>query len=128
MDEMPPAEGGMFSTVARLFQRLRDTVENRLELFLVELKEERIRLFDALLLLAVAVVCALMTLIVLTFTIVVIFWETHRLLVLILLIAGYATAAVMAIATLRSRLQRWRAFSATLDEFKKDSACFKKPN
>ena len=118
----------MFSTVTRLLQRLRDSVENRLELFLVELKEERIRLFEALLLVAIAIVCALMTLVVLTFTIIVIFWDTHRLLVLTLVAVTYAAATVVASVKLRSRLQRWQSFSATLEEFKKDSACFNKPN
>lgn len=128
MGETPPGEGGLLSTVTRIFQRLRDTVENRLELFLLELKEERIRLFDALLLAAIAIVCALMTLVMVTLTVVVIFWDTNRLLVLALVTVAYAVAAAVAFVKLRARLQRWQSFSATLEEFKKDSACFKKPN
>ena len=118
----------MLSSVTQIFRTLRDAAENRLELFLTELKEERIRLFDALLLFGVTVVCALMTLVTLTLTIVVVFWETHRLLVLALLVAGYAVTATVAFLKLRSRLQRWQAFSATLGEVRKDAACFKKPN
>ncbi len=128
MDPATPPEDGLLSTVARVFQTLRDTVQNRAELFLTELQEERIKHFDALLLAAVAVVCALMALLMLTFTVVVIFWDTHRLLVLMLITLAYAGAAVVAFVKLRSRLQRWRAFSATLEELKKDAACFKKPN
>ena len=128
MDETPPVEGGLLSSVTRMFQTLRDMAESRLELFLVELKEERIRLFDALLLVAVAIVCALMTLVMLTLTVVVVFWDTNRLLVLTLVTVAYAVAATVAFVKLRARLQRWQAFSATLEEFKKDSACFKKPN
>jgi uncharacterized membrane protein YqjE len=128
MDESPQTEGGVLAAVARLFQTLRDSAANRIELFLVELQEERIRLIDALLLVAVAIVCAVMTLVMITFLVVVIFWDTHRLLVLALVTAAYAVAAVVAVVKLRSRLQRWQAFSATLEEFKKDRACFKKPN
>jgi uncharacterized membrane protein YqjE len=128
MDETPPAEGGLLSSVTRVFQTLRDLAENRLELFFVELKEERIRLFDALLLAAIAIVCALMTLVMVTFAVVVIFWDTNRLLVLALVTVVYAVAATVAFVKLRARLQRWQAFSATLEEFKKDSACFKKTN
>ena len=128
MAETPPAEGGLLSSVTRVFQTLRDLAENRLELFFVELKEERIRLFDALLLAAIAIVCALMTLVMVTFTVVVIFWDTNRLLVLALVTVVYAVAATVAFVKLRARLQRWQAFSATLEEFKKDSACFKKTN
>lgn len=118
----------MFSTVTRMFQRLRDTAEIRLELFLLELKEERIRLFDALLLAGVVIVCALMTLIMLTMTVVVIFWDGHRLLVLTAVTVVYALAAAVAIMKLRSHLQRWESFAATIEELKKDSECFKKPN
>ena len=80
------------------------------------------RLFDALLLAAVAIVGALMTLIVLTFTVVVVFWDTHRLLVLTLVTAAYAVTATWRCIKLRSRLQRWQAFSATLERIQKGFA------
>ena len=86
------------------------------------LQEERIRLFDALLLLLLGVGCALMTLVLLTFALVIIFWD-HRVLVLILLTLAYALAAGGALWTLWRRLRDWKAFAATLDEFKKDRAC-----
>ena len=118
----------MASTVARLFQRLRDSAEVRIELFLLELNEERIRLVDTLLLAGIAIVLVLMTLVMLTLTVVVLFGEDHRMLVLAVITVVYAAAATVAILKLRSRLQRWESFSATMEEFKKDSACFKKPN
>jgi len=118
----------MISTFARLFKTLRDVAENRLELFLIELKEERIRLFDALFLLAIGIVCGMMTLLLVTATVVIVFWDTHRLLVLVLLAAAYGAAATVAFIKLRSRLQRWQDFSATLEQFKKDRTCFKPPN
>jgi len=128
MGDTPPTEGGLLSSVSRLFQTVRDTAENRLELFLTELKEERIRLFDALLWFGITVVCALMTLATLTFTLIIIFWDTHRWLVLGILIAAYATFMVVAFLKLSARLQRWESFSATMGEIKKDAACFTKPN
>lgn len=129
MDDTPPLEtGGLGSTAARLFKTLRDLAESRVELFLVELREERIRLFDALLLAAAGIVCALMTLVMITLTVLVMFWDTHRLLALLLITLAYAVAAVVAFVKLRFRLQHWQAYSATLEELKKDCACFKKPN
>ncbi|MDD5141398.1 MAG: phage holin family protein [Verrucomicrobiales bacterium] len=128
MEGAPPTEGGLLSTVTQMFQRLRDLAENRVELFLIELKEERAKMFDTLLLAAAGIVCALMTLVMVTLTVLVIFWDTHRVLVLTLVTAAYAVAATVAFVKLRSRLQRWQAYSATLEEFKKDCACFKKPN
>ena len=126
MDETPQAEGGIISSITRALKTLRDVGANRIELFLLEVQEERMRLFDALFLIAAGIVCVTMTLVLVTFTIIVIFWDTHRLLVLALLTVVYAGTALAVLVKLRSNLQRWRTFSATLDELKKDRACFKK--
>lgn len=125
MEENSHAENGLLSTVADFFKTAREAAENRVELLIVEWREERLRLISALMLLLVGAVTALMTLVLVTFIIVVIFWETHRLLVLILLAAIYAGVTVAAFWTLRSRTRQWKAFDATLEEMKKDRACFK---
>lgn len=128
MDSAPQGESGIAATLARVFQTLRETAVTRLELFLLEAKEERLRLFDALLIAAAGVVFSLMTLIMVTLTIVVFFWETHRMAALAILSLAYAGGAAAAMVGLRSRLKRWRAFSATLDQLKKDFACSRKTN
>jgi hypothetical protein len=46
-------------------------------------------------------------------------------LVLALLLLAYTGVAVTAFGILYSRLKRWRAFAATLEQIKKDQACFK---
>lgn len=125
MAEPPPEPAGPLAAGRRILRTVSDLAHTRLELFLVELKEERIRIVDALLLLAVGVVCAAMTLILLTFTVVLIFWE-HRVLALVLLTLLYAGMAVGALVTLRKRLAGWNAFAATLQEFKKDRECLDK--
>ncbi|HEX5219922.1 MAG TPA: phage holin family protein [Verrucomicrobiae bacterium] len=122
MDESSEEAGGLLSAGKRALRSAFDLARARFELFLVELQEERIRLFDALLLLLLGVGCALMTLVLLTFALVIIFWD-HRVLVLILLTLAYALAAGGALWTLWRRLRDWKAFAATLDEFKKDRAC-----
>lgn len=111
-----------------MVQTLRHLFEDRIELFLLELKEERLRIFDALLLAAVCGLCALMALVLITFTIIVVFWEEHRLLVLSLLTLVYAAGAVGAFLSLRRRLRQWQSFSATLDQLKKDRECFETKN
>ncbi len=118
----------MFATFARMLRTLGDVVENRAELFVVEWREERLRLLDALLLLLGGAVCAMMALVAVTFTIVAVFWNTHRLLVLTLIILAYVSAAVVLFWKLRSRLCRWQAFAETLEQIKKDRACFKPRN
>ena len=128
MDESSDDGQGALSGPGRMLRTLLDVAENRVELFLLESKEQRLRFFDALLLAAAGVVCALMTLLMITLTVVVVFWDTHRVLVLVLFTVSYAGASVVALAALRSRLRKWQAFTATLEEFKKDIACFKRPN
>ena len=127
MDDPRHEPDGLLATGKRILRSVGDLVQSRLELFLLELKEERIRLLDALLLVAACGVCALMTLALLTFTLVVIFWE-HRVLVLVGLTLAYGAGAVAAFWILRNRLRHWPSFAATLDQIKKDRACLQKPN
>lgn len=126
MDESTNPEGGLLSTVTRIVKTLRETVENRIELFLLEVREDRLRLLDLLLLAAVGVALAMMTIIVATFTIVVIFWDTYRIPTLVVLTVAYGTAAAVVIAKLRSRIKNWGSFQATFDQLQKDRECFKK--
>lgn len=127
MDETPHAGGGILAALKRMLKTLRDVLENRVELFIVEWKEERLRLFETLLLAAMGTVCALMALVMVTLTLVMVFWDTHRVLVVVLLTAGDAGASVTAFALLRSRLRKSQPFSATLDQIRKDRECFDKP-
>lgn len=127
MDDPKHEPGGLLATTKRILRSVGHLAESRVELFLVELHEERLRLFDALLLVAAGVVCALMTLALLTFTLVVVFWE-HRILVLVLLTLVYAAGAGGSFWTLRHRLRHWQSFTATLDQIKKDRACLEKQN
>jgi len=127
MDDSQHEPDGLLATGKRILRSVGDLVQSRLELFLLELKEERIRLLDALLLVAACGVCALMTLALFTFTLVVIFWE-HRGLVLVGLTLAYGGGAVASFWTLRNRLRVWQSFAATLDQIKKDRACLQKPN
>jgi uncharacterized membrane protein YqjE len=126
MDETPHEPGGLWATGKRILRTLCSLAETRVELFLVELQEERIRLLDALLLAGACLVCAFMALALLTLTVVVIFWEQHRILVLVLLTLAYAAAAGWSFYKLRNRLQEWQSFAATLEQFKKDQACLEK--
>jgi uncharacterized membrane protein YqjE len=126
MDDPEHEPGGLLATGKRILRSVGDLAHNRLELFLVELKEERIRLFDALLLVALCLLCALMTLALVTFTIVMIFWDEHRVLVLVLLTLVYGAGAGASFWSLRNRLRHWQSFAATMEQIKKDRACLEK--
>jgi uncharacterized membrane protein YqjE len=119
---------GLFSSVKRLLNTALGGVENRIELFLVELREERVRIVEVLLLGFAAAVLGFMGLLVVTVTLVVIFWDSARVPVLVVLSAGYCLAAGGLLWRLRIRLQRWSSFSTTLEEIKKDRACLDEKN
>lgn len=126
MDEARHEPGGLLATGKQILRSLQSLAQTRLEMFLVELQEERLGLFGALLMMGAFLICAFMALALLTLTVVVIFWEQHRLLVLVSLTLVYAAGAAWLYWKLRRRLLEWQSFPATLDQFKKDQACLEK--
>jgi uncharacterized membrane protein YqjE len=63
-----------------------------------------------------------------TVTLVVIFWDSARVPVLVILSAGYCLATVGLLWRLIVRVQRWSSFSTSLEEIKKDRACLDEEN
>lgn len=127
MDETRQEPGGLLAAGKRILRTLHSLAQTRFELFLVEVQEERLRVFDALLLMGACLVCVFMALALLTLTVAVIFWEQHRILVLVLLTLVYAAGAGWSFWRLRRRLVAWQSFPATLEQFKQDQACLEKP-
>src|SRR5213592_1034868 len=123
MDTSTESSPGMFSSAQRLLNTALAGVENRIELFLVELREERFRVFDVLLLGCAAGMLGFMALLTVTVTLVVIFWDSARVPVLVVLSACYSLATLGILWQLKVRLRNWSSFSALLDELKKDRAC-----
>lgn len=112
------------STAAKQFAlRLLTIGENRLELFTVEVQEERERLLRALLLALGMAVCGLLAGIALTACIVVLLWAWSPLAVLLSLTGLYALAAAGLYWRLTRLLRDWQSLTATLDQLKKDRAC-----
>ena len=128
MDTPSEARPGLFGSSKRLLNTVLAIAENRLELFLVELREERFRLFNALLLVCGLAAFGFMALLLGSFTLVVAFWDSARLTVLTALTAGYGLTALGIFWRLTVRFKNWPAFEATLDELKKDRACLDKEN
>jgi uncharacterized membrane protein YqjE len=128
MDDARHEPGGLLAKGKRILRTLHSLAQTRLELFLIELQEERLKLLDALLLAGAFVVCTLMALALLTVTLVVIFWDQHRILVLVLLTLVYTAGSVWWFWKLHCRLRGANLFPATLEQFKKDQACLEKQN
>ena len=123
MDEADETRAGVFASLRRLINTVLAIAQNRLELFLVELREERWRLIHVLLLTGAVLIFAAMTLMVATITLVIICLEAKRVDLLVGLILLYLAATVICFWRLRVWLKNWAPFSATLDELKKDKAC-----
>jgi len=123
MDTEGESGQGIFASLGRLLKTILSVAQNRLELLLVELREERWRFFDALLLTGLVLILASMTLLVATVTMVVLCLRAGRLDLVIALMLLYLVATIISFWRLRTRLKNWAPFSATLAEFKKDKAC-----
>ena len=120
--------GGLFASLERLLQTGLAIGQNRLELLLVELREERWRFFDLLLLTGLVLLLAGMTLMVATVTIVAVCLQADRLDLILWLMGLYLAGTIASFWRLRCRLKNWAPLSATLAELKKDAACLGEKN
>jgi uncharacterized membrane protein YqjE len=107
-------------------QRLLTIGENRLELLMVEVQEERERLLHAIVLALGVAAFGLLAGITLTAAIVVGLWAWSPVAVLLTLTGFYGAAGVCLYRRLTGRLRDWQTLSATLDQLKKDRACLEK--
>ena len=124
MDTSTEPSPGLFRAIRRLLNTALAGIENRIELFLVELREERFRIFEVLLLGCAGALLGFMALLTVTVTLVVVFWDSARVQVLVGLSACYSLATIGILWRLKVLLRNWSSFSATLEELKKDRACF----
>ena len=122
--EPPPANAGPFVEPSKRFaRRLLTLGENRFELLLVEVQEERERLLHAILLALGMATFGLLAGVALTGTLVVLLWELSRVATLLVLTSLYGAAAVCLYRRLTRLLRDWQNLPATLDQLRKDRAC-----
>jgi uncharacterized membrane protein YqjE len=123
INEVGESRVGIIGSFSQLLKTLVAIAGNRLELLLVELQEERWRLFEALLLVGIVLIFALITLLVPMITIIMLCVKADRLGWLVGLTLIDLAITVFCFWRLRALLRNWTPFSASLDEFKKDKAC-----
>ena len=128
MKEPGESTPGLFASLGRLLGTVLAMAQNRVELLLVELREERWRFFDALLLAGMVLILATMTLMAATIAFVVLCVKADRLDLVIALVLLYLAGTIFSFWRLRNRLKKWAPFSATLAELKKDKACLDEKN
>lgn len=123
---MEPASNGsepLAASSSRFARRLLTIGENRLELLMVEVQEERERLLHAILLALGAAVFGLFAGLTLTAAIVVLLWASSPVIVLLTLTGLYAAGAAYLYQRFTVLLRDWQNFPATLDQLRKDRAC-----
>lgn len=128
-DPGPTPGGGLLDPLRRLADSILALLQHRLELFALELQAEKIRALDVLVRAAALVVLGLLTLVAGTATVVVALWNTSPVLVLAAVTLLYGVGAVALTLGLRRRLHTGpKPFAGTLEELRKDRACFGKKN
>jgi len=126
MHTAPSAPAGILGSFRLLGDSLLATIQDRLELFSVELQEEKFRLILTFVWISAAVFTAMMALAFASLTLVYFFWENARLAVLSGLTLFYASALVWIILAFRRYIARQPSpFSATRQEIGKDRTCIR---
>lgn len=120
-DEATGSKVGLLESVKRLAATLLAMGQTRLELLSNDLEEERAWLTSMLLWTLITLFCATLAVVLATFLIVVVFWDSYRLLALSIMIAIFVLAAGIAWRVVRNiSKHKPRLFSASLAELSKD--------
>ena len=107
----------------RMLHRLLAISENRVELFLVEVQEERERLLRVILLAVGVAAFGLLAGVALTLAIVVLFWNHSPVVVLLALTALYGSVAGFLYRRMIMLQRDWQTLPGTLDQLRKDREC-----
>jgi uncharacterized membrane protein YqjE len=121
-----PAPDGYLHSLRSLGDGLLTSVQHRVELFTVELQEEKFRLIQTFIWISAAVFTGAMALTFVSLTVVYLFWASARLAVLGGLSVLYLGALLAIIVAFRRYLARQPTpFGATLHEIEDDRACIR---
>ena len=123
MDETATPLSDIKTISRRMVARALHLGENRLQLLLLEVEEERERLLHALILALGAAAFGLLAGVAFTATILVLFWPTHAIAAMSALTVFYLGVAVLLGAKLSKLRRDWEAFSGSLSQLRKDCAC-----
>lgn len=112
---------GLLDSLRRTGSTLVEIVYTRLELLATELEEERVRIAHALWLAAISAFCLATSAVLVVVFIVVLFWDTHRLLAIGVLACAFGAAGLSVLLTLRRLVaERKRLFAQSLAELHVD--------
>ena len=126
MEESTASFGQLAAASKEVTRRLLTIGENRLELFTVEVQEERERLLRAFLLALGVAAFGLLAGLTLTAAIVVLLWDHSHAATLLVLTLLYGAVGVYLCLRLSGLLRDWQTLSASLEQLRKDRACLEK--
>lgn len=110
-------------SLARLAATVLETLHTRLELISVEVEEEMAHYSSYLLWSVVALFCAGVAILLAILLVVVLFWDSHRVAVLLALIGGFSAIALYLGWWLRVTMRnKPRLLAYSLEELKRDTA------
>jgi len=112
--------GGLVQSLRNLAASAVGVLHTRFELLISEIEEERLRILQLLLWGAVALLFLSFGVLLLTFAVVVLFWDTHRLSSAVVLGVVYLAIGGAFAVVARRRAQRPRLFTASSAELAKD--------
>lgn len=129
MEKGTSSRPGFLGSFRALGDGLLATVHDRLELFSVELHEEKLRLVQVFIWISAAVFTAMMAITFASLTLVYLFWESARLAALGSLTLVYGAALAAIVTGFRRYLARQpKPFAASLQELGEDRACIRTGN
>jgi uncharacterized membrane protein YqjE len=123
MDDKEALPPSLPETLRRIGAAILAILQNRLELLVVELHEDRIRLVETLLLVVAVVALGLFTLILAAAGVIVLIWNELHVFGLFILSAVGLVATLLVGWRLTLRLKNWPLLPGTLGQLKKDREC-----
>jgi uncharacterized membrane protein YqjE len=117
--------GGILEPVWKALDTAVAAAQNRLELFRVEVQEEKVRVMELALLASAIIVLGTLALTVGTVAVVMVVWNDGGLIALACLASGYAIGAFAAWRALKARLKSEPPFAGTSEELRKDRECIR---
>jgi uncharacterized membrane protein YqjE len=126
MDTPSPSGSNLTGVSKRLLQNVLVIGENRFQLLMVELHEERERLLLAIWLGIGAAVFALLGGIAVTVVIAIVLWDHSAVIAVLVLAILYLSIAALFYLRLARLQKNWQTLTATLDQLKKDRECLEK--
>ncbi|HTV39526.1 MAG TPA: phage holin family protein [Candidatus Sulfotelmatobacter sp.] len=123
MDDKEAVPPSLPETLRRIGAAALAIFQNRLELLVVELHEDRIRLFEALLLLVAIVALGLLTLMLAVAGVIALVWHHFGVPGLFILSGIGLLATLLVCWRLHLRLKDWPLLPGTMEQLKKDREC-----